>query len=121
MTKILKIEKRSGQTVSFDQSKIERAIELAGNSVGKKDIPKTEIAKLVTEKLEQNHQAIPTVEHIQDYVEETLMEEGYSKVARSYILYREDRQQRRNKPEDSLLSRDFLSQYKHQPNPFPTT
>lgn len=63
----------------------------------------------------------PTVEDIQDTIEEVLMENNYFSTAKSYILYRKKREESRgNRPEKGLLSKDFLSPYKKKPNPFPT-
>lgn len=33
----------------------------------------------------------PEVEHVQDLVEQVLMQEGYGRTAKAYILYREER------------------------------
>ncbi|MFN7088890.1 MAG: ribonucleotide reductase N-terminal alpha domain-containing protein, partial [Candidatus Paceibacteria bacterium] len=48
----------------------------------------------VVEKLTKRHKKIkkiPTVEEVQDVVEETLIEAGYAKIAKAYILYRQKR------------------------------
>ena len=48
-----------------------------------------EFEKLVTEIVESiPHGQIPNVEQIQDLVEEKLIEHGYAKTAKAYILYR---------------------------------
>lgn len=36
----------------------------------------------------------PEVEHVQDLVEQVLMQEGYGRTAKAYILYREERSAR---------------------------
>jgi len=90
------VRKRDGRLAKFDEGRIIRAITKAFNAVGEKD---GEIAKRlsrrVIEKLYEKfgEDGVPTVEEIQDLVENTLMEAGYYEVARAYILYRKQRQQ----------------------------
>ena len=45
--------------------------------------------KLVTQGFSSSHP--PSVEDIQDMVESTLIEQGHSEIAKSYILYRHER------------------------------
>ena len=52
------------------------------------------VARIVVEGLSQRSgDRPPGVEEIQDLIEATLMSEGYSRIAKSYILYRENRSQ----------------------------
>ncbi len=89
---IKNIIKRDGRKVKFDISKIENAITQAFLACGYSDPDKTlDLAIKVRDKLEAEKETTPTVEHIQDYVEKTLIEEGFSDVAKKYILYRADR------------------------------
>lgn len=88
------IKKRDGTVVPFDQKRIEEAIYKAAFEVLKIDQKAREIADVVTQQVVKKLQSayrnrIPTVEAIQDVVEATLMEEGYSQIAKSYILYRQ--------------------------------
>ena len=55
------------------------------------------MSNCVVEKLQKKYDEtnIPTVEEIQDAVEETLIELGHAKVAKTYILYRQKRQEER--------------------------
>jgi ribonucleoside-diphosphate reductase alpha chain len=90
-----KIRKRDDSLVDFDGGKIKRAIFRAALEVLRDDKRATRIAdsseKKVLEKVAQSFKdKIPSVEEIQDIVEEVLMEEGFSSIARSYILYREE-------------------------------
>jgi ribonucleoside-diphosphate reductase alpha chain len=92
-----KIRKRDGSLVPFDQYKIERAIQKAAFEVLMDEKKSSEIAqiskKAVLTKLTSSFaDKIPSVENIQDIVEEVLMEAGYSSIARSYILYRQEHQ-----------------------------
>ena len=93
--KIIKIKKRSGMVVAFEQEKIAKAIEKAFLATDTKD------GKIVW-KLSDKVVAIlnkhcpppqvPTVEKIQDTVEKVLMEKGFEKAAKAYILYRDQHQ-----------------------------
>ncbi len=85
------IEKRDGRLVFFETEKITTAIAKAGAVTGEFDY---EIAQKLTLKvLNLAQQAIPrdvpTVEEIQDVVEEILLSSPYRKTAKAYIIYRE--------------------------------
>ena len=86
-----KIEKRDGRVKKFEVEKITNAIAKAGEVTGEFD---SEIAQKLTLKvLNLAQQAIPrdipTVEEIQDVVEEILLSSPYRKTAKAYIIYRE--------------------------------
>ncbi len=86
-----KIEKRDGRLVKFETEKITNAIAKAGAATGEFN---HEIAQKLTLKvLNLAQQAIPrdvpTVEEIQDVVEEILLSSPYRKTAKAYIIYRE--------------------------------
>lgn len=87
----MKVIKRDGRAVPFDISKIVNAIQKAALSVDVGLDAKT-IANKVASKIKKQQ---ISVEEIQDLIEETLMEEGYPSVARSFILYRNRRAQAR--------------------------
>jgi uridine kinase len=98
MTKIKKIIKRSGDIVDFMPERITNAIYRAAVSVGGRDKEKAEnLGKQVITLLEQkaNGNYIPSVEEVQDIVEKVLIENGHAKVAKEYILYREERARKR--------------------------
>ena len=59
------------------------------------------------------------IETIQDAVEESLFEQDHFPTAKAYILYRVDKEKTRGRVEwkEGLLTREFLSPYKHAPNP----
>ncbi len=86
------IKKRDGREVPFDQSKIEYAVFKATKAV---DRESDNIAKEITQSVLSylnlffKDGGIPSVELIQDLVEKILIEKGYSDIAKSYILYRE--------------------------------
>ena len=91
---ILKVQKRDGRIVDFVQEKITGAIYKAITATGQGDGIKSKKASLrVLQILNRRFKKdeIPTVEQIQDIVEEVLILEGLVETARSYILYREQR------------------------------
>ncbi len=98
MSKIENIVKRSGAIVPFNSSRIQNAIYRAAVSVGGRDKDTSQaLADKVVEfvKLSCQDGHIPTIEEIQDIVEKTLIKNGHSKVAKNFIIYREDSNRRR--------------------------
>ena len=90
---ITKIKKRDGREVAFNIEKIAQAIFKAAESVGGSDYSE---AIALAEKVAKTVDAecagkVPTVEQIQDTVEKVLIESGHARTAKSYILYRAER------------------------------
>ncbi len=86
--------KRDGRTVPFTAEKIEQAVLKALQASGSAKGPETarSIALDVKEKIERDESIdIPTVEQVQDIVEQTLIESGFTHTAKAYILYRAER------------------------------
>src|SRR5271157_19860 len=98
MAKVKYVIKRNGATVPFVQERIVNAIFRAAVSVGGRDRETAEkLSHQVVELLEKSYppSRYPTVEEIQDVVEKVLIENSHAKVAKAYILYREERNRRR--------------------------
>jgi len=88
---IRKVRKRDGKIADFNPIQITEAIWKAAQAVGGKDYRKSaELTNKVMDLLEKQTKRgqMPTVEQVQDAVEETLIEEGHAKTAKAYILYR---------------------------------
>ena len=88
------IVKRDGRTAEFKSEKIVDAIEKAFQASGAMQNRSVaeDICSKVIEKLESGAiEGAPTVEGIQDLVEETLIENGFVQTAKAYILYRAER------------------------------
>ena len=85
------IKKRDGRVELFEAEKITNAIWKAGAATGEFDYKIAQ--KLTLKVLNLAQQAIPreipTVEEIQDVVEEVLLSSPYRKTAKAYIIYRE--------------------------------
>ena len=116
----MNVKKRSGTVVPFDAGFIQRAITLAAAAAGEHDEDAIErVTEAVTAKLAARGEDTIYIECIQDTVEETLLEQQLYHTARAYIRYRIEKQKERSrsKEEEGLLSREFLSPYKHAPNP----
>lgn len=94
-TQNIQILKRDGRAQAYDPEKIIRAMERAFASVNQHPTKEelSSLCLLVEEQIKNNSPV--TVENIQDTVERTLMEKGHYEVSKSYILYRNERTQKR--------------------------
>ena len=97
---ITEIRKRNGSISNFDQDKISNAIFKALEATNKPDKElATELTSGVLNKLAEHGfsaEYAPSVEDIQDLVESTLIDQGHSDIARTYILYRHERRKIRD-------------------------
>ena len=102
-----KIKKRDGRIVDFDIKKVINAISNATLAVkGRTDPEKSKnIAETVVKIMEERYvgKGMPTVEEIQDLVEESLMRLGLYDVAKAYILYRERHRQLREAKSEGIM------------------
>lgn len=90
---VKQVTKRDGTLAPFDSSKIYNAILRAGNST--KEFSEQE-ALLLTGKVlkvieHKFSESLPTIEQIQDIVEQVLISDNYFQTAKAYILYRDQR------------------------------
>jgi len=85
------IRKRNGQEERFDPQKITDAIFRAGQATGEFD--RDSARKLTFRVINVLHQCLeetgPSVEEVQDIVEDVLLTSPYRKTAKAYILYRQ--------------------------------
>ncbi|MEG0378056.1 MAG: anaerobic ribonucleoside-triphosphate reductase, partial [Eubacterium sp.] len=107
------IIKRGGEVVPFDAHKISNAIYKANVSVSGEAMTEKHIQFLtdvVVSKIENTLN--PTVEAIQDTVEETLIGADYAKTAKAYILYRADHAKTRAAEADLMaIYKDLTFRY----------
>ena len=90
------IRKRDGRSVPFEREKITDAIAKAFSASGA--MQRRSVAEDITDKVLaklEGTEGEPTVEGIQDLVEECLIEDGFVRTSKSYILYRADRNRSR--------------------------
>lgn len=88
------IKKRDGRVEDFKKEKISKAISKAFKSVDNK-VNEEELNKITSKVVNLIEEEMPTVEEVQDLVEKALMELGYFDCAKSYILYRNSRKEKR--------------------------
>lgn len=99
------MQKRTGQIVDFDLEKIENAIKKAFDSKQVEYDPA--IVESVDKLISRTYNVPVSVETIQDYVERALMQFGYYDIAKTFILYREQRKSTRFVKERI----DYMNQY----------
>ena len=113
-TILAKIRKRDGRIVDFEQGKITRAIWNAAQAVGGKN---KELAEHLSDKVvavleyQFGDKITPTVEEIQDIVEQVLIKNGHDKTAKAYILYREQHKKLREMKATFLDVNDTVGEY----------
>lgn len=109
-----KIVKRDGTLVDFDIKKISRAIEKAFQSIKKPydesviDLIALRVTSDFSSKVKDEK---INVEEVQDSVERVLSQSGYEDVAKSYILYRKQREKIRNMKSATLDYKNVVDSY----------
>ena len=111
-----KILKRDGKITNFDSNKITNAIEKAAMTT--KEFDKN-VAEGLTHKVlemtkslvgnKQGNFKAPSIEDIQDMVEEVLLSSEYKKTAKAYVLYREQHSKIRDFLKDTNV--DMVDEY----------
>ena len=97
-TELSRIVKRDGTQVIFNSEKIMSAIRRAGEATGEYDADESalltnQVTKVLRHRFSKG--VLPTIEQIQDVVEQVLISANYYKTARAYIVYRESRSKSR--------------------------
>lgn len=98
--KILEIKKRDNSIKPFDENKITEAIKKAmdackeGSSGDAQNIMK-QVVQILEEIKDKDSKYIPSIEGIQNIVEEVLMRSNFHKTAKAYILYRDQKARQR--------------------------
>ncbi len=106
---IKQVEKRTGDIVLFDKKKIEEVVykALTATDEGGKVLSRqlcTRVIKILNRRFKKEE--IPTVEQIQDIVEEVFILENLVETTKAYILYREQRKKIR---ESRIVSEEAIS------------
>jgi len=106
-----KIKKRNGNIAKFESQKITNAILAAGKITGEFDLSTAKKLTLRVLDLAINiiGEQTPTVEEIQDIVEEVLITSTYRKTAKAYIIYRDQHARIREITTKATL--DMVKQY----------
>ena len=87
-----KIRKRDGRIVAFDMARIQKAIGKAGQATGQfTERIACELTLAVMKVLHKQLSSgeLPTVEQIQDVVEDVLLASEFKKTAKAYVIYRD--------------------------------
>ena len=102
------ITKRDGTRVPFDDGKIRSAIARAGSSTG--EVDEATAALLAADACGRLSGAV-TVEQVQDIVENVLLDAGYRRTARSFIVYREQHARLRHDERVTVDVQDAIEEY----------
>ena len=115
----MQVRKRNGNIVDYDREFILRAVTLAAAAAGEHDMDVEAVVSGVEKALAKRDERVVDIETIQDAVEESLFEQDHFPTAKAYILYRVDKEKTRGRVEwkEGLLTREFLSPYKHAASP----
>ncbi len=106
-----RIKKRNGTVVRFDANKISAAIHKAGLATGEfgLDVAKKLTLRVLDLAIDIIGDKIPSVEEIQDIVEDVLLTSPYKKTAKAYIIYRDQHSKLREITTKANL--DLVNQY----------
>ena len=103
----MKIQKRDGRVVPYERQKIVAAIHKANNEVRENQRADDNLIEAILSDVEAEgfEKDILTVEHIQDMIEERLVENGMYTLAKKYIVYRYQRSllRKSNTTDESIL------------------
>ena len=110
---LTRVQKRNGDIVDFDLSKIESAIFAAAQSVGGNDRERSrELAEMCQNIITEVFGfGIPSVEDIQDVVEKVLIEEGHASTAKAFILYRQKHNELRDAKNLFMDAESMVDEY----------
>ena len=101
----MKIQKRDGRVVPYEEDKIREAIHKANNEVEERYRASEGLIEEILEDVQQEGKQTQTVEHIQDMIEEHLVEHNKYTLAKKYIVYRYQRSllRKSNTTDESIL------------------
>lgn len=108
------IIKRDGTTAAFDLNKIKTAIVKAFEAGGKaydENVIDFIVLKVTADFADKVKDGKIAVEEVQDSVEKVLSESGYHDVAKSYILYRKNREKLRNIKSTIIDYKELVDSY----------
>ena len=108
------VQKRDGKIVEFSISKISDAIKKAFEAEKKdynQDVIDFLALKVTADFSSKIKDGVVAVEDIQDSVESVLVQAGYADIAKSYILYRRQREKLRNLGNTALDYKETVDKY----------
>ncbi|MDZ4385213.1 MAG: anaerobic ribonucleoside-triphosphate reductase, partial [Candidatus Moranbacteria bacterium] len=110
----MRVIKRSGKVVAFDQGKVAKAVGKAFAATGEgSEADAKKVAAKVAQLLRKGYKKgyVPGVEEVQDLVERVLMILDFDETAKSYILYREQHRKIRETEESLRDAVDLVDKY----------
>lgn len=110
---VIRVRRRNGRIAKFDQERITTAIYQAVTAVSEEDgkLSKklsNQVVKILNRRFKKN---VPTVENVQDIVEEVLIRADLIEIAKAYIIYREQRRKLRETIKVTNESLGMVDQY----------
>ena len=101
----MRIQKRDGRIVPYEEEKITAAIEKANNEVAEKDRAGEELVREILTAVKDEGRELQAVEHVQDVIEQHLVQGNKYVLAKKYIVYRYQRSLMRksNTTDESIL------------------
>ena len=111
---LTEVIKRDGEKHAFDAAKIALAIGKAGDATNEFGMDEAwlltrQVIKVLKHKFAYG--VIPAIEQIQDVVEQVLITSNYYKTARSYIIYREQREKMRRDKKAVIDAISSINEY----------
>lgn len=101
----MRIQKRDGRIVPYEEDKIVEAIRKANHEVEENDRADDALVKGILQAVETEDKELQTVEHVQDVIERHLVERNKYILAKKYIVYRYQRSllRKSNTTDESIL------------------
>ena len=87
----MRIQKRDGRVVAYEEEKIVSAIQKANNEVEEKDRAGNSLVEEILEAVKEEGKDLQAVEHVQDIIEQHLVQNNKYVLAKKYIVYRYQR------------------------------
>ena len=101
----MKIQKRDGRVVPYEEEKIVAAIHKANNEVEEKDRADEKLIAEILQAVKDEGKELQTVEHVQDIIEQHLVEANKYVLSKKYMVYRYQRSllRKSNTTDESIL------------------
>ncbi len=101
----MKIQKRDGRVVPYEEEKIVAAIHKANNEVEEKDRAEEALIRDILDTVKKEGRQLQTVEHVQDIIERKLVEANKYALSKKYMVYRYQRSllRKSNTTDESIL------------------
>ena len=102
---LMRIQKRDGRIVPYGEDKIIQAIRKANHEVEESDRAEDGLVEEILEAVQAEGRELQTVEHVQDIIEQHLVEHNKYALAKKYIVYRYQRSllRKSNTTDESIL------------------